>query len=79
MGREIRAKFSCSSVVKEGNTEKVQLHTVYGNDDKDNQENNQFSEATPCGTHEMHIDNPDAQGFFEQGKNYYLDFSEAAD
>ena len=77
--KTIRAKFSVWGVVKdtEYNTERVELHAVYGNSDEDNEENNQFSEATPVGDLHMTISNPSAQGFFEQGKEYYLDFTEA--
>jgi len=77
MARTIRAKFSCHSVKDEDYGEVVNLSAVYGNDDKDNEENNQFSEATPSGSHEMVISNPSAKGFFKEGKDYYLDFSEA--
>lgn len=79
MGRRIRAKFNCQSTKDEGYGEVVNLSAVYGSDDKDNEENNQFSEATPSGSHEMVISNPSAKGFFKEGKNYYLDFSEASD
>lgn len=53
------------------------LSAVYGTTDKDNEENNQFSEATPYGELEMMIDNDGAKGFFEEGEEYYLDFSKA--
>jgi hypothetical protein len=71
--RKLRAKFSCNAI----ENDMVKLSAVYGNDDKDNEENNQFSEATPYGELEMMISNPDAKDFFEVGKNYYLDFQEA--
>ena len=71
----MRAKFYCDSVDEE--TGFVTLSAVYGTDDKDNEENNQFAEATPSGSVEMYIDNPNAKGFLKQGKEYYLDFSEA--
>ena len=73
----LRAKFYVGSIKEEGNSEVVNLSAVYGTDDKDNEENNQFAEATPCGTMEMWVDNPKAKGFFEVGKEYYLDFSPA--
>lgn len=74
----MRAKFSVSSIIIEEGSEQVQLHAVYGTDDKDNEENNQFAEATPCGELTMTIDNKAAQGFFKEGNSYYLDFTEAA-
>ena len=73
----LRAKFSCNSVEADEYGEMVKLSAVYGNDDKDNEENNQFSEATPSGEHEMYISNPNAKGFFEVGESYYLDFTKA--
>ncbi len=75
--RKLRSKFTCHSVKDEGYGELVNLTAVYGTDDKDNEENNQFSEATPSGELTMMVSNPDAKGFFEVGKDYYLDFTEA--
>lgn len=73
--KTIRAKFSCWEVKVDEYGEHIHLEAVYGTDDKDNEENNQFSEATPSGTLKMMISNPSAMKFFEQGKEYYLDFS----
>lgn len=70
---KLRAKFYCQDIKEDG---LVKLSAVYGSDDKDNEENNQFSEATPYGELEMQVDNPNAQDFFEIGKEYYLDFEE---
>jgi hypothetical protein len=74
---KLRAKFSCTSVEPDPHGELVKLSAVHGTDDKDNEENNQFSEATPAGEHEMYVSNPDARGFFKTGVNYHLDFTEA--
>lgn len=71
--RKLRAKFYCHSIISDG---MVKLSAVYGTDEKDNEENNQFSEATPYGELEMMVSNPSAKDFFEQGKTYYLDFTE---
>lgn len=71
--RKLRAKFTCNHIYGDGT---VKLSAVYGTDDKDNEENNQFSEATPCGELDMVVSNPSAKDFFEVGKNYYLDFTE---
>lgn len=38
-------------------------------------ENQRFTKATPSGTLEMIVDNPDALKQFELGKSYYLDFT----
>ena len=75
--KNIRAKFSCWDVKNDEYGEHIHLEAVYGTDEKDNEENNQFSEATPAGTLNMQITNPGAKGFFKEGKEYYLDFSEA--
>lgn len=40
--------------------------------------NEEWSKYTPCGTLEMTINNPEAFGVFEIGKEYYLDFTPAA-
>ena len=78
--RTVRAKFLCTLVKYNGYGGKdVTLHAVYGTDDADNSENNQFSQATPSGTVTMTIDNPDAKGFFKEGTSYYLDFQKSPD
>jgi hypothetical protein len=74
---QIRAKFYCHSVKSDEYGEHVKLSAVYGTDDKDNEENNQFCEATPSGEFEMLVSNPSAKGFIKEGKEYYLDISEA--
>ena len=76
MSKKLRAKFSCTSIDIDEYGENVKLSAVYGNDDNDNEENNQFAESTPSGDLEMFVSNPDAKGFFKQGNNYYLDFIE---
>ena len=73
---KIRAKFICDSVEGDEYGENFKLSAVYGTDDKDNEENNQFAEATPSGQLEMMISNPTAKGFFKEGKSFYLDFTE---
>jgi hypothetical protein len=72
----MRAKFNVSKVTKEFYGEEVHLHAVYANET--NAEDNQFSTATPNGQLTMTISNPNALGFFQEGKSYYLDFTEAA-
>jgi len=69
----MRAKFSCNSVDENG---MAHLSAVYGTDDKDNEENNQFAAATPYGVLEMQVDNPSVKDFLKPGKDYYLDFTE---
>ena len=70
----IRAKFKCSFVAKDfyGN-ETVSLFPVYASDGP----NLAWSKATPCGKLDMTISNPDAQGKFVPGEEYFLDLTEA--
>jgi hypothetical protein len=70
---KVRAKFACSSVIPNswGTGTTVHLHAVYGT----NGENADYSKATPCGNLSLVIDSEvPASNFFEQGKEYYLDF-----
>ncbi len=72
----MRAKFHAESVTKHsgGATTALLMPVRKGANDS---ENTQFWQATPIGKLEITITNPTAQGFFEAGKEYYLDFSEA--
>lgn len=67
----VRAKFYVDSV--EGG--KVTMSAVH---DNKTPENERFTKATPSGKLEMTIDNPSALDFFEKGKSYYADFTQAA-
>ena len=75
----MRAKFTCihhdEHVDRTGAThsEYVELSVVVGTEG----DNEEFWNATPNGHIRMSITNPDAFGFFEQGSEYYLDFTEA--
>lgn len=77
----IKAKLRCSRVTVNPATEysstseNVQLDAVYSEDPSS--ENYSFSTATPSAILTMHISNPDALGAFEEGKEYYLDFTPA--
>lgn len=71
----IRAKFCCLTVTKDSaKTEIVQLHAVTSN----SEDNKSWSKWTPAGALSMTISNPEAQGYFEPGKEYFLDISEVA-
>lgn len=72
-----RAKFRCNSVTDFGanNGEKAVLGAVT---DDGNAENKAFWNATPAGTLEITVNNPDVRGFFKPGQSYYLDISEAS-
>ncbi len=74
----IRAKFQCESITKNAyGTEQAKLRAVPFNKDAPTGEDSTFAKATPNGTMEIGIDNPDAQGFLKPGGYYYLDFTEA--
>lgn len=71
----MRAKFHVNSVTHDGYGRTVKMSAI-----KDGSpENNQFAQATPSGILEMYISNPAALDFLEPNKNYYLDFSPAAE
>lgn len=53
-------------------SELVKLRAVYSSN---NQEDNNYSKATPAASMELTIDNPDAQGVLVAGKSYYVDFT----
>jgi hypothetical protein len=42
-----------------------------------NDENKEFFKSTPTGSINLNIVNLDAANMFEQGKEYYVDFTEA--
>lgn len=82
----IRAKMRCDSVMRSGGhedaagkklfQETVALSAVsYG----DNDENKSYSLWTPCASVSMTITNPSAQGVFEPGREYYVDFTPASE
>lgn len=74
MSKTILAKFKVGSVTNFGNNnEGVNMSPVIG----DSNENKSFSLYTPSGKIEMHITNPEAIGFFQPSKEYYVEFKEA--
>lgn len=72
-----RAKFVCIEKILIDDLEKtgfVRLQAVtYGSE-----ENQQFFKFTPSGDIRMNVLNPDAMANFEQGKEYYVDFTPAS-
>lgn len=70
----ILAKFKAGSVTDYGNNNHdVTLSPVTSG----SEENKSFSVWTPTGKIEMHITNPECIGFFEPGKEYYVEFKKA--
>jgi len=63
----------CWSVLKNGESEAVTLNAVCDG----SEENKTFAKYTPCASVNMTIDNPTAQGQFQKGKEYYVDFTPA--
>lgn len=66
MVNSVRAKFRCHLKDATG----IYFHPVYTGSD----ENKEFFDATPGGQLTIHIRNSKAAEYFEQGKEYYLDF-----
>lgn len=71
--QSIKAKFVCETVEPIGDTEQVTMRAVYGGSD----ENKSFAAATPSASVSINISNPGAKGFFQPGKEYFGDFTEA--
>lgn len=74
---KVIAKFECNSVIDnpEYKSKTVSFHAVYGN----GLENKSFSKYTPAANLSMVISyDTQAVDFFKQGKQYYLDFTEAS-
>lgn len=71
MAKTMRAKFRVRSTTNDGYGISVKMEAVYDG----SPENNQFAQATPSGTLEMYVNNPEAKNFLEPTKEYYLDFT----
>ena len=67
----VRCKFVCSFVDRMNKS--VYLNPVYSG----SEENKQFFAATPGGNLSLNVLNQSALDQFEQGKEYYLDFTKA--
>lgn len=70
----VRAKFNCQSVTKFASGSQVAFSAVYSQTG----ENKDFVAASPSGNLSIAIsEGYPAAKFFEPGKDYYLDFTEA--
>jgi hypothetical protein len=83
MSKVIRAKFNVSEVADlrfsagEGkNRERITMSAVYATG-SDAAENVSFAKATPSGTITILVDNPEVFGFFEPGREFYVEFTAA--
>lgn len=72
-----RAASSCAGVSVHAGTphprEEVNLYPVYEQEGP----NKEWASATPAGSLNLTIDNPGAQGTFQDGKEYFVDISPA--
>ena len=71
----VRAKFTCRSKVEnetDGSANITLEPVVCGSE-----ENKEFYKYTPCGRIELGVLNSEASKQFEQGKEYYVDFTKA--
>lgn len=82
MAHQIKAKMQVwtnkpGSLAADGTkaSEQVTLSAVYSNEP--GSENYSYSQATPNAQLSMYISNPQAFGFFEEGKQYILTFEKA--
>lgn len=71
----VRAKFVCNwkSIDDKGNGQQIIFSPVYSG----SEENKKFFSATPGGNIQLFTTNPEAAAQFEQGKEYYIDFTKA--
>jgi hypothetical protein len=74
---KVRAKFKCDVVHDYGEHKEIRLSAVTSQEEGD--ENNTFWKYTPSGTVKIHICNPPAAKMFRPGREYYLDFTPAAE
>lgn len=70
MPRSIRAKFRVDRAGMEQGTE-----IIYASPVTDGSYAMEFWEATPSGALELWINNPSAHGFFQEGREFYADFT----
>lgn len=73
--QRVRAKFTCNwkQTRADGVGEQISFCPVYSG----SEENKRFFQSTPGGEVRLFTTNPSAAAFFEQGKEYYLDFTPA--
>lgn len=77
---KMRAKMVVESVTKHETGETLKFRAVgrkdaYPEDGSD--ENNSFAKFTPSASCELYVANPDLQGQFAPGEEFYVDFTKA--
>ena len=75
MGERVRAKFRVFKKLDQGHCVELQMAPVYSDDPTS--ENRRFWDATPAGSLTMYISNKPAADLFVEGKEYFLEFTEA--
>lgn len=74
MPRKARCKFTVETVEGEAGAQKtVKMRTQY--DEPLTKEDEAFSKYTPWGEMSFGVDNPALEGFFQPGKDYYIDIT----
>lgn len=76
MVQSARCKFQCQKVEEIGCSQTVSMQAYY--DEPLTKEDEAFSTSTPSGTMSFYIYNPNLNGFFQEGKFYYIDITPAA-
>lgn len=73
--KKVRAKFNCHYIQKNEESRGITVNMLAVTDGSE--ENKSFSEFTPSGQLSIVIDKGEAKEYFEEGKDYYLDFTKA--
>ena len=72
---KVKAKFKVDKVTDMGND--IEIVHMWAVTDDGIPENARFHKYTPGGEVSITIDNPAIVGFFQEGKEYYIDFTPA--
>lgn len=70
---KVRAKFKCQSVTAEGETNRLTFYAVTDG----SEENDSFFKYTPGGTIDLFVVSNETAALFEEGSEYYIDFTRA--
>jgi len=74
--KTVRAKFKVDSMVGFQHGASIQMTPVYSTDP--DHENKQFWDATPSGSFQMWVNNPDCISHLHPGQEVYIDITPAA-
>ena len=73
----VKAKFVVEHVTKYPHGEQVKLVAVYEGATQNQTEDKHFAEASPSGSLEIYISNPEVHGHFQPGDAHYITFEKA--